>query len=114
MAYATAQTFGWNWGEDLEPREDARFSLVYTAAILISTLIILFGVDPFKLTLLTMVISAAALPFVAIPFLLLMNDRKTLKEHTNGWISNAVTVLVVILSVVLAVVSIPLTVIGGS
>jgi NRAMP (natural resistance-associated macrophage protein)-like metal ion transporter len=114
MAYATAQTFGWNWGEDLEPRDDARFCLVYTGAILVSTLIILFGVDPFKLTLLTMVISAAALPFVAIPFLLLMNDRKTLREHTNGWISNTITILVVILSGILAVVSIPLTLIGGS
>ena len=114
MAYATAQTFGWNWGEDLEPREDARFCLVYTGAILIATLIILFGVDPFKLTLLTMVISAAALPFVAVPFLLLMNDRTTLGKNRNGWISNTVTVLVVILSVVLAAVSIPLTVMGGS
>ena len=34
MVYATAQTFGWNWGESLDPREDARFCLVYTGAIL--------------------------------------------------------------------------------
>ena len=27
MAYTMAQTFGWNWGEDLDPREDARFCL---------------------------------------------------------------------------------------
>jgi Mn2+/Fe2+ NRAMP family transporter len=114
MAYSTAQTFGWGWGEDLEPQEDARFCLVYTGAILISSLMIMFGIDPFKLTLFTMAISAAVLPFIAIPFLLLMNDRKVLREHTNGWISNAVTVVVVILSLVLAVVSIPLAVTGGS
>lgn len=114
MAYTTAQTFGWSWGEDLDPRKDTRFCLVYTGAILLSALLILFGVDPLKLTLLTMAINAAVLPFVAIPFLLLMNDRKLLKEHCNGWISNAVTLVTVLLSIVLAVVSIPLLVKGGS
>jgi Mn2+/Fe2+ NRAMP family transporter len=113
MAYTTAQTFGWNWGENLEPKEDARFSLVYTGAILLSSLLILFGVDPFKLTLLTMVINAAVLPFVTIPFLLLMNDEKILKKNKNGLISNVVTVIVVLLSLVLAVVSIPLVLAGG-
>jgi Mn2+/Fe2+ NRAMP family transporter len=114
MAYTTAQTYGWNWGEDLDPREDARFCLVYSGAILASALLILFGVDPLKLTLLTMAVNAAVLPFVAIPFLLLMNDRKLLGEHRNGWISNAVTLVTVLLSIVLAVVSIPLMVKGGS
>jgi Mn2+/Fe2+ NRAMP family transporter len=114
MAYTTAQTFGWNWGEDLDPREDARFSLVYTGAILLSSLLILFGLDPLKLTLLTMAINAAVLPFIAIPFLLIMNDRKLLKEHANGWISNSVAAFLLVLALVLAVVSIPLVIVGGS
>jgi Mn2+/Fe2+ NRAMP family transporter len=113
MAYAVAQTFGWNWGESLDPREDARFSLVYTGAILVGALPILCGVDPLKLTLLTMAVEAAVLPFVALPFLLLMNDRKLLKEHANGWISNSIAVVVLLLSLVLMVVSIPLAFLGG-
>ncbi len=114
MAYTTAQTFGWNWGEDLSPSKDARFSLVYTAAIFLSALIVAFGFDPLKLTLLTMAINAAVLPFVIIPFLLLMNDRRLLQDHRNGWLSNVVVVFVVLLSFVLAIVSIPLAVKGGS
>jgi Mn2+/Fe2+ NRAMP family transporter len=113
MAYATAQTFGWNWGENLDPREDARFCLVYTGAILFSCLIIAIGVDPLRLTVLAMAVEAAVLPFVALPFLLLMNDRKLLKEHSNGWISNVIAVIVLVLSVVLTLVSIPLAVLGG-
>jgi len=113
MAYTTAQTFGWNWGEDLEPQEDARFSLVYTGAILLASVVILAGVDPFQLTLSTMVINAAVLPFVAIPFLLLMNDGSILGKHKNGWISNAVTIVVVLLSLLFAVFALPLTVTGG-
>ncbi|HEY4574843.1 MAG TPA: divalent metal cation transporter, partial [Thermoanaerobaculia bacterium] len=96
MAYTTAQTYGWNWGEDLDPREDARFCLTYTAAILAAALLIQFGVDPLKLTLLSMAINAAVLPVVAIPFLLLMNNRKLLGKHGNGWISNAVAVLTLV------------------
>ena len=61
-----------------------------------------------------MAINAAVLPFVAIPFLLLMNDRRLLREHTNGVLSNVVTVFIVVLAGVLAVVSIPLAVLGGS
>lgn len=114
MAYATAQTFGWNWGEDLAPAKDARFSLVYTGAIFLSALVVAFGVDPLKLTLLTMAVNAAVLPFVTLPFLLLMNDAKLLGKRKNGWLSNGVVVFVTVLSLVLAVVSIPLAIKGGS
>jgi NRAMP (natural resistance-associated macrophage protein)-like metal ion transporter len=114
MAYSTAQTFGWNWGEDLDPASDARFSLVYTGAIFFSALPIAFGVDPLKLTLLTMAVNAAVVPFVILPFLLLMNDRQLLHKHANGWISNTVVLFVVLLSFVLAVVSIPLAIAGGT
>jgi Mn2+ and Fe2+ transporters of the NRAMP family len=34
LAYMVAQGFGWNWGENEKPRDEARFSLTYTVAIL--------------------------------------------------------------------------------
>jgi Mn2+/Fe2+ NRAMP family transporter len=114
MAYATGQTFGWNWGENLDPKEDARFCLVYTLAIAVGGLIIVTGVDPLKLTLLTMAVNAAVLPFVVLPFLALMNDRKLLGKHANGFISNAVVIVIVVLAFTLAVVSIPLAMMGGT
>jgi Mn2+/Fe2+ NRAMP family transporter len=114
MAYSFAQTFGWNWGEDLEPMEDARFCLVYTASIVIASLFMLVGFDPLKLTISTMAVSAAVLPFISIPILLLMNDRKLLGEHSNGFISNVAAGVIVLLALVLAVVAIPLTFLGGS
>jgi NRAMP (natural resistance-associated macrophage protein)-like metal ion transporter len=114
MSYSFAQTFGWNWGEDLTPTEDARFCLVYTICIFLGSLFMLFGFDPLKLTLATMAINAAVLPIVAIPMLLLMNDGKLLGEHRNGIISNIATVAIVLLTLVLFVVSIPLAFKGGS
>ena len=114
MSYTCAQTFGWNWGEDLAPSEDARFCLVYTAAVFAGSLFMLVGIDPLKLTIFTMAINAAVLPVVAIPLLLLMNDRKLLGEHGNGFFSNAAATGIVLLTLVLAVVSIPLALVGGS
>src|SRR4051794_23625655 len=35
LAYMVAQTLGWNWGKNQRPRNEARFSLVYGAAIIL-------------------------------------------------------------------------------
>lgn len=114
MAYTTAQTFGWHWGEDLRPEEDARFCLVYMVATLLSALITFAGVDPLKLTISTMAVNAAVLPFVVFPFILLMNDRKLLGKRANGWWSNAIVIVAILLAFILAIASIPLAISGGT
>ena len=114
LAYQIAQGFGWNWGEDLEPREDARFSLTYSLVLPVPMLLVLIGVNPLKLTTLSMALTAACLPVAIVPFLVLMNDRKYLGEHTNGWLGNVCVFIVTLLAGVVAIVSIPLEIIGGS
>jgi Mn2+/Fe2+ NRAMP family transporter len=114
LAYKIAQGFGWNWGEDLAPSDDARFSLTYTVILLVSALLVLVGIDPLKLTTLSMALTAASLPVAIVPFLVLMNDRKYLGEHTNGWLGNLAILIISLLAGVVAVVSIPLEIIGGS
>lgn len=113
LAYLVAQGFGWNWGEDLEPKDDARFALTYTILIFAASLFSLIGVDPLKLTEISMSLTAASLPLGTFPFLILMNDREYLGEHTNGHLGNAVVLVISALSAVLAVVSIPLELVGG-
>jgi len=88
--------------------------LTYTIVVLLATLLVLTGIDPLKLTIMSMALTAATLPFSIVPFLILMNDRKYLEEYTNGWLSNAVVILIILLAFVLAVVSIPLQIFGGS
>src|SRR5207245_2059176 len=102
----------WRWGEDLAPATDARFSLVYTIAILLASLLMTFGIDPLKLTIYTMALNATLVPIVAIPFLMLMNDRRQLRDHANGVAGNSAVAVIVIVSVVLFVVSIPLLAVG--
>jgi Mn2+/Fe2+ NRAMP family transporter len=113
VAYLIAQGFGWKWSEDARPRDVARFSLVYTATLVGGALIVMIGVDPLAITLMSMAITGALLPIAIVPFLILMNDRHFVGQYGNGWISNGVVCVIVALAFVLAVVSIPLELMGG-
>jgi Mn2+/Fe2+ NRAMP family transporter len=114
LAYTIAQGFGWNWGEDLAPTDDARFSLTYSIILLLSALLVLAGIDPLKLTNLSMALTSASLPFAIVPFLVLMNDTKYLREHTNGWLGNAAILVISVVAGIVAIIAIPLEIIGGS
>jgi Mn2+/Fe2+ NRAMP family transporter len=74
---------------------------------------ILLGIDPIKVTTISMALTAATLPLAIIPFLILMNDPDYVQEKTNGIISNSVVVIIMMISFVLAIVSIPLQLLGG-
>lgn len=114
IAYLTAQGFGWNWSENQRPLDEARFSFVYTVVLLLAALIVLTGIDPLSVTIFSMVLTAATLPIAIVPFLFLMNDRRYVRSYRNGWLSNAVVIVIIGLAFVLAIVSIPLQIFGGS
>jgi Mn2+/Fe2+ NRAMP family transporter len=113
IAYMIAQGFGWNWGENVKPRDAARFSAIYTLALVAAVVLVAIGIDPLRLTNVSMALTAMTLPVAALPFLVLMNDRDYLGRHVNGRLANVVVVLVVILAAVLAVVALPLQLLGG-
>ena len=113
QAYLVAQGFGWNWGEDRKPRDDPGFTMVYTVAIFAAAIPIALGVDPLKLTIFSMAITAASLPLAVVPFLFLLNDELYMGQHRNGVVSNAAVLFVIALGFILAVVTIPLQIFGG-
>jgi Mn2+/Fe2+ NRAMP family transporter len=113
VSYIIAQSFGWPWGENQRPIHEARFALIYTVAIPLATVPALAGVDPLTLTMLSMALTVVALPIMLAPLLVIMNDRDYLKEHTNGWFSNIAVLVIVVLSFVLALLAIPLQVMGS-
>jgi Mn2+/Fe2+ NRAMP family transporter len=113
LSYMVAQGFGWKWGEDLDPADDSRFSLTYTALVVAGSLFTLLGCDPLKLTEISMALTAASLPLGVFPFLILMNDKTYLGEHTNGAIGNAAVMGISLIAAILALVSIPLELIGS-
>jgi Mn2+/Fe2+ NRAMP family transporter len=113
IAYFFSQGFGWSWSEDLEPSKNSRFAFIYTVIILLAAIPLVFGIDPIKVTMMSMALTSFTLPLAIVPFLLLMNDPIYLGKYRNGWISNSVVSIVVLISFVLALISIPLEIMGG-
>ena len=97
LAYMFAQGLGWAWGEDIAPRDDARFATVYTTVAILAPIPLVLGVDPLALTVMSMALTAATLPIAIVPFLFIMNDKRRLGDQTNGWIGNTVVVLIIAL-----------------
>jgi Mn2+/Fe2+ NRAMP family transporter len=113
VSYVVAQSFGWEWGEDLPPKENARFAFTYTLLVVLASLLAFSGIDPLKLTMWTMAMVIMVVPIVVGPMLVIMNDEKYLHEHRNGWISNTAGVLTLAGAIVMAFLAIPLQIIGG-
>jgi len=113
LAYLVSQGFGWNWSENLKPHEDARFALVYTCAIPIGAVLVVIGGDPLQMTTFSMALNAVLAPIVVLPLLILMNDRQYLRHHCNHVVGNVLVSAVVVIAFLIAIVAIPLEVLGG-
>jgi Mn2+/Fe2+ NRAMP family transporter len=112
-AYSFAQGLGWNWGESVHPRDAARFSLTYSIMIAVASLLMVLGIDPLKLTLFSMALTSLTLPVVTFPFLILMNDGDYVGEYGNHWIGNVAVIVISLLASIIALVAIPLQLMGG-
>jgi Mn2+/Fe2+ NRAMP family transporter len=111
--YTFAQVFGWSWGANKPRRDAARFTSAFTFVLLAALAIGLIGFDPLRLTMLSVALTVVIMPAVVLPFLALMNDEKYVKKHTSGVIGNAFLALLTILGGLLAVIVIPLEIMGG-
>lgn len=111
--YVFSQALGWPWGAN-KPRQDAaRFSAAFTFVLVVGLLIAVLGFDPLRVTMISLALTVVIMPLVVLPFLVLMNDRKYVKEHTSGRIGNALLAMITVLAALFAIVVIPLEVLGG-
>jgi Mn2+/Fe2+ NRAMP family transporter len=114
LAYTVSQALGWNWSEELKPRREARFTVAYLVVLALAGLLMLTGANPLRLTLVSMSLTVMILPLVVLPFLVLLNDHRYVKQHVNGWLGNAVVVGVVVMGFLMALAVVPLQLLGGS
>jgi Mn2+/Fe2+ NRAMP family transporter len=112
-AYAFAQALGWSWGANKSRRDAARFSATFTVVLALALLVALAGFDPLKTTMISVALTVVVMPLVVLPFLVLMNDPTYVKTHTSGVVGNALLAVVTILGALLAIVVIPLELLGG-
>lgn len=111
--YLVSNVLGWDFGKKERPRESPRFSIVTTVAIILAAIVPMAGVNPIDLTLISMAATAATLPLAVAPFLVLMNDEKTLGLQRNRLPSNVLVTAIVALALLLALVTIPMQLVRG-
>jgi Mn2+/Fe2+ NRAMP family transporter len=106
--YSIGQYFGWSWGKWLRPAQAPRFHVVCLATLLVGTAFVLTTVDPIRVTIVSVVLGAAAIPLTYLPILVTANDRDYLGDRVNGWFANTLGVGVLIIMVAVSLVTLPL------
>jgi Mn2+/Fe2+ NRAMP family transporter len=111
--YVSAQVFGWTWGANKPRRAAARFTTAFTCVLLVALAVALLGFDPLRLTMISVALTVVVMPALVLPFLVLMNDAKYLKTHTNGVIGNIFLAVTTVVGAILALIVVPLELLGG-
>jgi Mn2+/Fe2+ NRAMP family transporter len=110
---ALSQFFGWSWGASRPIKDVPKFTATYTLAIIAAVIILYTGLDPIKITVVSMIFAVMALPFTFLPMLLVANDRTYMGDHRNGAFGNIVGVFFLAILMIGAVAALPLVVITG-
>jgi len=106
-AYSICQYFGVQWGKYVKRADAPVFFRLLLATIVVST----FGAlifDPIKVTLLAIVLSAAAIPLTFFPLLVVANDPDFVGDRVNGRFTNLVSVALLVVMALMSVATIPL------
>ncbi len=111
--YVLSQSFGWSWGVEKKRADAARFTTAFTAMVGLATVIGVIGFDPLQLTLTSVALTVVILPLIVLPFLVLMNETDFVGKHQSGPIGNAVLATLVVAGAIMAIVVVPLELIGG-
>jgi Mn2+/Fe2+ NRAMP family transporter len=111
--YAFSQAFGWSWGANKSRRDAARFTSAFTLVLAGALAVAMLGIDPLRLTMISVALTVVVMPAVVLPFLVLMNDDRFVKEHKSGPIGNGFLAALTILASLLALLVVPLEILGG-
>jgi Mn2+/Fe2+ NRAMP family transporter len=107
-AYNLAQFAGWPWGKHKAKRDAGRFTLSWVVVLLLSTLVVMTGVDPVKIVEYSIIFSVVILPFTYFPVLMVARDECIMGEHANGRLSNALGWFFLVAITLASVAAIPL------
>ena len=112
-AYAACQYMGWDWGKQGRPAEAPLFSLGYLVMLILAVALAYTRIDPVQITVVTLAIAAATLPFTFIPLLIIANDREYVGDQRNTRPINVAALLILGLLLVVTVAAVPLLLLTG-
>jgi Mn2+/Fe2+ NRAMP family transporter len=98
-----AETFGWEEGLNKKWHEAKGFYVVLVISILTGFIINLSGIDPIKALVFSAVVYGVSAPVLIAIILHICNNKKIMGHFTNGWRSNilgTLTLVVMTLAVI--------------
>jgi Mn2+/Fe2+ NRAMP family transporter len=110
-AYYICEAMGWEAGINKTFKEAPQFMWIYTALIVISSLLVLIPKAPLVfLMVFSSVLNGILLPFVLVFALSLVNNKKVMGEHVNSkghnYISWATVITLIVLTAALLVMTV--------
>ncbi len=112
-AYNWCQFFGWEWGKDKPRSRTRKFLLTYVVLLFGGFAIVMFGANPVLIVEYAVPLAAVGLPMCYLATLLVARDKAYMGDFVNGRLANALGWLYLVISVVFAVVAIPLLIISN-
>ena len=97
-AYAAKGLFGWTGDE-----KQWQFRSVWIVILLIGIVVAITDLPRLTIIQFAQITNAILLPFTAIYLLYTCNSKALLGKHTNGWVSNGLGLLVVVVTLMLSV-----------
>ncbi|MBP7736571.1 MAG: divalent metal cation transporter [Spirochaetes bacterium] len=93
-AYSVCESFGWETGVDKNFTEAPQFYILYTLLIFIGAGVILMPDIPLiRIMMISQVINGLVLPFVLVCMLVIINDKKIMRDYANTRLYNVIVVL---------------------
>jgi Mn2+/Fe2+ NRAMP family transporter len=108
VGYMVAQYFGWQWGKMQRPSQAGRFHVVCLASLIAAVAFMLTTIDPITVTIVSVVLGAAAIPLTYFPILVVANDREYMQDRVNRPWTNAIASIYLIIMVVVSLATLPL------
>lgn len=84
-AYALAEALGWQYGLEKKPGRAKQFYIVIALATLVAALMNFIGINPLSALFWTAVINGVLAPPLLILLMFVANNRRIMRNHTNGW-----------------------------
>jgi NRAMP (natural resistance-associated macrophage protein)-like metal ion transporter len=103
QSYMLAETFGWKAGLDRKFPKAKAFYISIIISLLVGLSLDFFKVSPIKALFYTAILYGLTAPFLVGMVLLISNNKKIMKEHTNSVFSNILGIIVLILMTLAAV-----------
>ena len=97
LSYAMAETFGWRSGLDRKFRQAPGFYLTMLVSLVAGLLLHSLGIGPIQALLYTAILYGLTAPVMIGIVLHLANNRRVMGKFTNGWLSNLLGVIALLL-----------------